>query len=214
MKAIFVEAIANPDYVLFDILALSKVAHDHKISLIVNNTFGMGVASNIYRNASVHSATKWIGGHEMIISGKTLSLHGERHSPNGFALAKWLDMHPHIAWVLYPGLESHPLHEMAKRQMQPSHFGRMLSFGIKGDIQTASQFVDNLKLVSNLPNVGDVKTLVIHPDSTSHSRLTAEEQLKSGVTPDLICVCLPKLIEAINNIIADFQGTFNVVFDA
>ncbi|KAH0581922.1 hypothetical protein H2248_011593 [Termitomyces sp. 'cryptogamus'] len=63
----------------------------------------------------------------------------------------------------------------------------MLSFGIKGDIQTASQFVDNLKLVSNLPNVGDVKTLVIHPDSTSHSRLTAEEQLKSGVTPDLIC---------------------------
>ncbi|KAG6877774.1 hypothetical protein C0993_004149 [Termitomyces sp. T159_Od127] len=101
---------------------------------------------------------------------------------------------------------------MAKKQMRPGHFGGMLSFGIKGDIQTASQFVDNLKLISNLPNVGDAKTLVIHPASTTHSQLTAEEQSKSGVTPDLIRISTG--IEAINDIIADFEGAFKVVFGA
>ncbi|KAG5727448.1 O-acetylhomoserine (thiol)-lyase [Termitomyces sp. T112] len=283
-KAIFVEAVANPDYVLFDIPALAKVAHEHKIPLIVDNTFGMGGflvrPFDLGADIIVHSATKWIGGHGTTIGGviidsgkfdwrasgkfpaftehlegyhdtilsdkfgpiayaikvraqllrdigpclnpfgaflllqglETLSLRGERHSTNGFALAKWLEKHPHVAWVSYPGLESHPSHEMAKKQMRPGHFGGMLSFGIKGDIQTASQFVDNLKLISNLPNVGDAKTLVIHPASTTHSQLTAEEQLKSGVTPDLIRISTG--IEAINDIIADFQGAFNVVFGA
>ncbi|KNZ75056.1 O-acetylhomoserine (thiol)-lyase [Termitomyces sp. J132] len=283
-KAIFVEAVANPDYVLFDIPALAKVAHEHKIPLIVDNTFGMGGflvrPFDLGADIIVHSATKWIGGHGTTIGGviidsgkfdwrasgkfpaftehlegyhdtilsdkfgpiayaikvraqllrdigpclnpfgaflllqglETLSLRGERHSTNGFALAKWLEKHPHVAWVSYPDLESHPSHEMAKKQMRPGHFGGMLSFGIKGDIQTASQFVDNLKLISNLPNVGDAKTLVIHPASTTHSQLTAEEQLKSGVTPDLIRISTG--IEAINDIIADFQGAFNVVFGA
>ncbi|KAG6873900.1 hypothetical protein C0995_009679 [Termitomyces sp. Mi166 len=315
-KAIFIEAVANPDYLLFDIPALAKVgtvpdviectysrrlfkiAHDHKIPLIVDNTFGMGgmfwlslgVTSSHYwsgflvrpfdlgADIIVHSATKWIGGHGTTIGGviidsgkfdwrgsgkfpaftehlegyhdtilsdkfgpiayaikvraqllrdigpclnpfgaflllqglETLSLRGERHSNNGLVLAKWLEKHPHVAWVSYPGLESHPSHEMAKKQMRPGYFGGMLSFGIKGDVQTASQFVDNLKLVSNLPNVGDAKTLVIHPASTTHSQLTPEEQLKSGVTPDLIRISTG--IEAINDIIADFDGAFNVVF--
>ncbi|KAG5349971.1 hypothetical protein C0989_000975, partial [Termitomyces sp. Mn162] len=247
-KAIFVEAVANPDYVLFDIPALAKVAHEHKIPLIVDNTFGMGGKFDWRASGKFPAFTEHLEGyHDTILSDKfgpiayaikvraqllrdigpclnpfgaflllqgleTLSLRGERHSTNGFALAKWLEKHPHVAWVSYPGLESHPSHEMAKKQMRPGHFGGMLSFGIKGDIQTASQFVDNLKLISNLPNVGDAKTLVIHPASTTHSQLTAEEQLKSGVTPDLIRISTG--IEAINDIIADFQGAFNVVFGA
>ncbi|KAG6880000.1 hypothetical protein C0992_008207 [Termitomyces sp. T32_za158] len=247
-KAIFIEAVANPDYILFDIPALAKVAHDHKIPLIVDNTFGMGGKFNWRESGKFPDFTEHLEGyHDTILSDKfgpvayaikvraqllrdigpcmnpfgaflllqgleTLSLRGERHSANGLALAKYLDKHSHVAWVSYPGLESHPSHEMAMKQMRPGHFGGMLSFGIKGDSQTASQFVDNLKLISNLPNVGDAKTLVIHPASTTHSQLTAEEQLKSGVTPDLIRISTG--IEAINDIIADFEGAFKVVFGA
>ena len=100
----------------------------------------------------------------------------------------WLEQHPKVSWVQYPGLPSHPSHETAKRLLRTDSFGGVLSFGVKGDATAGSQVCDKLKLASNLANVGDAKTLVIHPATTTHQQLTSEEQLASGVTPDLIRV--------------------------
>ncbi|KAG6877555.1 hypothetical protein C0992_009707 [Termitomyces sp. T32_za158] len=139
---------------------------------------------------------------------ETLSLRAERHSANGLALAQWLEKHPQVAWVSYLGLKTHPSHEIAKKQLRFGLFGGMLSFGIKGGIQTASRFIDSLKLASHLPNVGDAKTLVIHPASSTHYQLTVEEQLQSGVTADLIRISVG--LEANSDIIADFGGAFAI----
>ncbi|KAL1746840.1 Cys/Met metabolism PLP-dependent enzyme-domain-containing protein [Schizophyllum fasciatum] len=282
-KAIYIESIANPKFNIFDIPAIAKVAHDHGIPLIIDNTFGIGgyLVRPIDHGADivVHSATKWIGGHGTTIGGvivdsgkfdwrksgkfpgftepsegyhglifsdtfgaaafavkvrtellrdvgpclspfaafllinglETLSLRGQRHSQNALALAKWLEAHPHVAWVSYLGLESHSSHALAKKLLRvEGEFGGMLSFGVKGDATTGAKFVDSLKLASHLANVGDAKTLVIHPASTTHSQLNTEEQLASGVRPDLIRISAG--IEAIGDIIADFEGAFKATF--
>ncbi|KDE05428.1 O-acetylhomoserine (thiol)-lyase [Microbotryum lychnidis-dioicae p1A1 Lamole] len=148
---------------------------------------------------SPHSAFLLLQGIE------TLPLRAERHCQNALALARHLEQHKDIAWVSYPGLVNHPSHEVAKRLLRKDHFGSVLSFGVKGaqDAETGSRVVDKLKLASNLANVGDAKTLVIHPASTTHAQLTAEEQVNSGVSPDLIRVSVG--IEHIDDIIADFD---------
>lgn len=119
---------------------------------------------------------------------ETLSLRGERHSQNALALAKWLEKHPLVVWVLYNGLESHGSHEQAKKLFRPGVFGGMLSMGLKGGSEAGSRFVDSVKLASHVANTGDAKTLVIHPATTTHAQLTPEEQLLSGVSPDMIRV--------------------------
>ena len=101
---------------------------------------------------------------------------------------RWLERHPKVKWVSYIGLPSHEAHENAKKTFRSGYFGGVLSFGIKGDSQDGSKLVDGLVLSSNLANVGDAKTLVIHPATTTHQQLTAEEQIASGVTSDLIRV--------------------------
>ena len=103
---------------------------------------------------------------------------------------RWLDSQSKVVWVSYPGLPNHEYHEEAKRLLRPGTFGGVLSFGVKLKPKTevASEFVDKLKLASNLANVGDAKTLVIHPASTTHSQLTKEERAATGVTEDLIRV--------------------------
>ncbi|KAG2036629.1 Cys/Met metabolism PLP-dependent enzyme-domain-containing protein [Suillus americanus] len=274
-KAIYVESIGNPKYNVAPIPELAKVAHDHGIPLIVDNTFGMGgyLIKPIDLGADIvlHSATKWIGGHGTTIAGvvvdsgkfdwtrsgkfpsftspsegyhgmvfsekfgrvafavklriellrdlgpamnpfaaflliqgiETLSLRAQRHSENALALAQWLSKHEKVAWVSYLGLESHPYHQKAKKLLRPNVFGGVLSFGAKGDVSAASTVVDSLKLASHLANVGDAKTLVIHPATTTHQQLSDEEQLSSGVTHDLIRVSVG--IEHINDIIADFE---------
>ncbi|RDX50735.1 O-acetylhomoserine ami [Lentinus brumalis] len=140
---------------------------------------------------------------------ETLSLRAQRHSDNALVLAKWFEKHPKVAWVSYLGLESHESYQDALRVLRPNAFGGMLTFGVKGDAQVGSEVVDKLKLASNLANVGDAKTLVIHPASTTHQQLTPEEQLASGVTPDLIRVSVG--IESIADIIADFDNALKVV---
>jgi O-acetylhomoserine/O-acetylserine sulfhydrylase len=125
---------------------------------------------------------------QLITGIETLSLRVQRHCDNALALAKHLEKHPKVSWVLYPGLESHASHELAKKLLRPNSFGGVLSFGVKGDAAAGSLLVDSLKLASHLANVGDAKTLVIHPATTTHQQLSAEEQLASGVTPDLIRV--------------------------
>ncbi|KAI0051314.1 O-acetylhomoserine ami [Auriscalpium vulgare] len=282
-KAVYVESIGNPKYNVSPIAEIAKVAHEHKVPLIVDNTFGMGgfLIRPIELGADivVHSATKWIGGHGTTIAGvvvdsgkfdwvasgrfpgftepsegyhglkfsetfgavafavklrveilrdlgaalnpfaafqllqglETLSLRAERHSENALALAEYLQGHERVAWVSYLGLPTHPSHALAQKTLRKGYFGGVLSFGLKGgeDPLVGSKAVDSLRLASNLANVGDAKTLVIHPASTTHQQLSADEQLASGVTPDLIRVSVG--IENIKDIVADFEAALKVV---
>lgn len=277
-RAIYIESIGNPRYSVADIEALAKVAHDHGLPLIVDNTFGAGgyFIRPIDHGADivVHSATKWIGGHGTTLGGiiidsgkfdwgknaarfpdmvepsagfhglkfwdtfgpitfairvrvdvlrdmgatlnpfaafqliqgiETLSLRAERHGQNTLALAKWLEKQPEVAWVSYPGLPSHPSHQNALKYLKRG-FGGVLSFGVKGGADAGSQVVDGFKLISNLANVGDLKTLAIHPWSTTHEQLSDDEKNASGVTEDLIRISVGT--EHIDDIIADFVQSF------
>ncbi|CAD6936187.1 unnamed protein product [Tilletia caries] len=145
------------------------------------------------------------GAFQLLQGIETLSLRAQRHAENALALAKWLESNPRVSWVSYPGLPSHETHEVAKKYLKRG-FGGVLSFGIKGDAAAGSAFVDSLKLASNLANVGDAKTLIIHPASTTHQQLNDEEQVASGVTKDLIRVSVG--IEFIDDIKADFEQAF------
>ncbi len=278
-KAIYVESLGNPSFNIPDFEALSQLAHENGIPLIVDNTFGAGgyLVQPIAHGADivVESATKWIGGHGTSIGGvivdsgkfdwaasgrfplftepspgyhglvfndvfgpkgpfgniqfiirarveglrdlgpaispfnaflllqglETLSLRVQRHVDNALALAKWLEQHPQVSWVSYPGLESHPYHQRARKYLRHG-FGGVLCFGIKGGFEAGKKFIDSVKLSSHLANVGDAKTLVIHPASTTHQQLSAEEQKSAGVTPEQIRVSVG--IEHIDDIVEDF----------
>jgi OAH/OAS sulfhydrylase len=277
-KAIYVEAIANPGFVVPDIPALAKVAHDAGIPLIVDNTFGAAgyLLKPIDHGADivVASATKWIGGHGTSIGGvivdsgnfdwrngnfpiftdpspsyhglvftdvfnpesdfgniafairarveglrdfgaaqapfnsflflqglETLSLRVQRHVDNALELAQWLETRDEVSWVSYPGLESHESHETAKRLLT-NGFGGVLTFGVAGGYDSAEAFIDTVKLAKHVANVGDVRTLVIHPSSTTHQQLSVEEQVVAGVRPDAVRVSVG--IEHIEDIKADF----------
>lgn len=136
---------------------------------------------------------------------ETLSLRVDRHTSNALALAKWLETHEKVEWVSYPGLPSHPYHKRAKKYLKHG-FGCVLTFGIKGGREAGRSFIDHVKLASHLANVGDAKTLVIHPASTTHQQLTDEEQLSAGVTPSSIRVSVG--LEHIEDIKADFEQAF------
>lgn len=136
---------------------------------------------------------------------ETLSLRVERHVNNAIALAQWLESHPQVAWVSYLGLPNHPYHERAQKYLQRG-FGCVLNFGIKGGLEAGKAFIDRVKLASHLANVGDAKTLVIHPASTTHQQLSPEEQVSAGVTPDLIRVSVG--LEHIDDIKEDFEQAF------
>jgi O-acetylhomoserine (thiol)-lyase len=136
---------------------------------------------------------------------ETLSLRVQRHVDNALELARWLKKHPQVAWVSYPGLEGHPAHALAKKYLR-NGFGAVLAFGIRGGREAGRQFIDGVRLASHLANVGDAKTLVIHPATTTHQQLSASEQLRSGVTPDLVRVSVG--IEHIDDIKEDFEQAF------
>lgn len=136
---------------------------------------------------------------------ETLSLRVERHCQNAQNLAEWLAEHPAVAWVNYPGLAGHDSHALAKKYLR-NGFGSVLTFGIRGGIEAGRRFIDNVQLASHLANVGDAKTLVIHPATTTHQQLSAAEQLASGVTTDLVRVSVG--IEHIDDIKADFDQAF------
>ncbi len=118
------------------------------------------------------------------------------------ALAKWLLKHPQVSWVSYPGLESHPSYQLAKKYFR-NGFGGVLTFGLKGGKEVGAKLIDSVKLASHLANVGDVRTLIIHPSSSTHLQLTDEEQLQAGVRPDMVRVSVG--LEHIDDIIADFE---------
>ncbi|MDP3433146.1 MAG: O-acetylhomoserine aminocarboxypropyltransferase/cysteine synthase [Bacteroidota bacterium] len=284
-KAIYLETIGNPGFVVPDFDAFSTLAKKYDIPFIVDNTFG--AAGYLFRpiehgaNIVVESATKWIGGHGTTIGGvivdagnfnwgngkfpgftepsegyhglkywdifnfdgpfgniafiikarveglrdigpsqspfnsflllqglETLSLRMERHIQNTLALAKWLQKHPKVASVNYPGLEGNQSYELAKRYL-PNGAGGVLSFDVKGDKESAIKVVDSLKLVSHLANVGDAKTLIIQPSATTHSQLPEDAQIAAGVYPSSLWVSVG--LEHIDDIFADFDQALNQI---
>ena len=285
-KAIYIETIGNPRLNIPDFEAIAKIAHDNKIPLIVDNTFGAGgyLVQPIKHGADivVHSATKWIGGHGTSIGGvivdsgkfnwgngkfpiftepspsyhglkfwevfgsggpfgniafiirarveglrdigpclspfnsflflqglETLSLRVDRHNENALKVAQWLERQPQVEWVSYPGLTNHPYHASAKKYLRTGQFGSIVVFGIKGGIEAGKTFINNVKLSSLLANVGDAKTLVIHPASTTHQQLSEKEQEDAGVTPELIRISVG--IEHIDDILEDFDEALRAV---
>ena len=136
---------------------------------------------------------------------ETLSLRVQRHAENALTLATWLENHPSVEFVYYPGLSSSPYHELAKKYLQ-NGFGGVLQFGIKGGAEHGKKFINSLQLVSHLANVGDAKTLAIHPASTTHEQLSEVEQKQSGVLPNLIRISVG--LEHIEDIKNDFVQAF------
>jgi O-acetylhomoserine (thiol)-lyase len=278
-KAIFAESVGNPKLDTLDFAAVSKVAHDAGIPLVVDNTMPTPFLLRPFDHGAdivIHSATKFIGGHGTSIGGivvdsgkfdwgngnfpeftspdpsyhglkywevfgnfpglgnvafiiklrvqllrdlgpalspfnsfqfllglETLHLRMERHSVNTLAVGKFLEVHPNVSWVNYPGLPSHPSHALAKRYHHRGLYGAILGFGIKGGVAAGKKFIESLKLFSHLANIGDAKSLVIHPASTTHQQLTPAEQLATGVTDDFVRLSVG--IENVDDIIADLD---------
>jgi len=271
-KALYAEIIGNPKLDVPDLEAISAIAHEAGIPLIIDNTFASPYLSRPFEygvDIVVHSATKFIGGHGTSIGGvivdsgnfnwangnfpeftapdssydgvvyteafgnlayiikarvqllrdigpslspfnaflflqglETLHLRVQRHSENGLAVALFLEKHPSVTWVNYPGLASHPSQASAKKYLH-NGFGAILTFGIKGGAEAGKKLINNVKLFSLLANVGDAKSLIIHPASTTHLQLSPEEQVSSGVTEDLVRLSVG--IEDLVDIIADLE---------
>lgn len=281
-KAIYVEAIGNPEFSVANFEAISSIAKKFDLPLVVDNTFG--AAGYIFKpidfgaDIVVASATKWIGGHGNSIGGivvdagrynwgngkfpqfsepsegyhglnfwevfgsqgpfgniafsirlrveglrdfgpslspfnsflllqgiETLSLRVQRTVDNALEIAQWLENHPQVEYVNYPGLPSSKYYGYAKRYFA-NGFGGVLSFKIKGDVKKADEFINSLSLISHLANVGDAKSLIIHPSATTHEQLTSEEQASAGVVPGLLRLSVG--IEHIDDIKADLSDAF------
>lgn len=138
---------------------------------------------------------------------ETLPVRIERHTANAAALAQWLEKHPAVLWVNYPGLESHKHHQMARKYL-PKGAGAILGFGIRGGREAGIKFINNVRLASHLANIGDARTLVIHPASTTHSQLTEKEQQETGVTQEYVRVSVG--IEDIEDIKEDFDQALRI----
>jgi O-acetylhomoserine (thiol)-lyase len=136
---------------------------------------------------------------------ETLALRMERHSENAMEVASRLKAHPKVSWVRYPGLKDDPSYPVAKKYLERG-FGGMVVFGIKGGRQAGESFINRLKLVSHLANVGDAKSLAIHPASTTHSQLSEEQQMTGGITPDLVRLSIG--IENVEDIMQDIEQAF------
>ena len=139
---------------------------------------------------------------------ETLSLRMERHVANATTVAKWLEAREDVKWVNFPGLASSPWHALQERYL-PRGAGAVLAFGINGGMDAGRQFIEGLELFSHLANVGDAKSLAIHPASTTHSQLTEEEQISTGVSADLVRLSIG--IESIEDILADLEAGFRAI---
>lgn len=271
-RAIFLESIGNPKLDVPDFEAISKVAHDHGLPIILDNTVSPVLFKPFDHGIDiiVYSATKFIGGHGTSIGGaivdsgkfdwtsgrfpeftepdpsyhglvytealgnlayiikarvqllrdigpalspfnsflflqglETLPLRIRRHSENALEIARRLKGHPGVNWVSYPGLEDHPSYGNARKYL-PGGFGAIVGFGVRGGIEAGVRFIDSLKLLSHLANIGDAKSLVIHPASTTHQQLSPEERLSTGVTDDFIRLSVG--IEDVEDIWEDIES--------
>jgi O-acetylhomoserine (thiol)-lyase len=284
-KAFFAESLGNPKGDVLDFEGVSKVAHDHKIPLVVDNTLATPYLVRPLEHGAdivVHSATKFIGGHGSSIGGvivdggkfdyensgrfpsftepdpsyhglvfgqlpaplfparfvlkarlqylrdlgpavaplnsflfiqglETLSLRMERHVANATAVANWLEARSDVKWVKYAGLVSSPWHERQQKYL-PKGGGAIVAFGIEGGTEAGRRFIEGLGLFSHLANIGDVRSLAIHPASTTHSQLTEAEQASAGVSSDLVRLSVG--IESIDDILADLEAGFRAAREA
>ena len=254
-KCLYGETISNPRGNILDIEAVAKIAHEHNIPLVIDNTFATPYLCrpiDFGADIVVHSLTKFMGGHGNSIGGiivdggkfdwkkgafpqinqpsrayhgmnfsevfgpiafiirarvealrdlgpcmspfnsflfiqgiETLGMRMDRHIANSVAVAKFLKGHKHVTWIKYPGLADNPYYKLAQKYL-PKGAGAVFSFGIKGGFEAGKKFINSVKLFSHLANVGDARSLVIHPASTTHQQLSAEEQAAAGVEPDMV----------------------------
>lgn len=279
-KALYIETLGNPNSDVVDIESVAKIAHKHKIPLVVDNTFATPyLVRPIEYGADivVHSATKFIGGHGTSIGGvivdggkfdweasgkfdsltkpnpsyhgisftqtcgaaafvtkvraillrdtgatvspfnaflflqglETLSLRVERHTYNALKVIEYLNNHPQVESVSHPSVSKDPKQQELYKKYFPNGGGSIFTFDIKGDAQKAKDFIDNLELFSLLANVADVKSLVIHPATTTHSQCTVEELLDQGIRPNTIRLSIG--CENIDDIIQDLDEAFKAV---
>jgi len=139
---------------------------------------------------------------------ETLPLRQRKHSENALAVARFLKKHPAVTWVNYPGLEDHPSYKLAQKYLRGGYYGAIVGFGIRGGLEAGKRFINSIKLLSHLANIGDAKSLVIHPASTTHQQLTAEEQKETGVTEDYIRLSIG--LEDIEDIEEDIDQALKV----
>ncbi|MDO7786072.1 homocysteine synthase [Desulforamulus aquiferis] len=272
-KAVFAEIIGNPKCDVLDIEAVSAIAHEAGIPLIIDGTFATPYLCRPLEYGAdivIHSTTKFIGGHGNSIGGviidsgkfdwtqnnkfpgltspdpsyhgitytkdvgaaayivrarvqllrdfgacispfnsflllqgiETLALRMDRHVTNAQKVAEFLANHPKVSWVSYPGLSNHPSHSLASKYLAKGA-GAILTFGIKGGVAEGRRFIDSLKIFSHLANVGDAKSLVIHPASTTHSQLSEEAQRKAGVSPELVRLSIG--LESVKDLLEDLD---------
>jgi O-acetylhomoserine (thiol)-lyase len=274
-RLVFAETIGNPRLNVVDIRAWADAAHAQGLPLVVDNTVPTPILCRVFDHGadiSVHSATKYIGGHGTSIGGlvvdsgrfdwtahadrfpgltkpdpsyhgvvwaealgpaayigrvrtvllrntgaalspfnaflflqgiETLPLRMERHCENAFAVARYLEQHPQVTWVTYPGLESSVHHEVASRILTGG-YGNLVTFGIEGGREAGRRFIEGLGLFSHLANIGDAKSLAIHPPTTTHSQLNDEELAAAGVTQDTVRLSVG--IEHIDDILDDLES--------
>lgn len=278
-KAVFIETLGNPNSNVVDIEEIAKIAHSHKIPLVIDSTFGTPYLIRPIEYGAdivVHSATKFIGGHGTAIGGvivdsgkfdweasgkfasltepnpsyhgisftkavgpaafvtkiraillrdtgaalspfhaflflqglETLSLRVERHVENTLKVVDYLSRHPQVENVNHPSLKDAPTHELYNKYF-PKGAGSIFTFEIKGGEEEAKKFIDNLQVFSLLANVADVKSLVIHPASTTHSQLTQEELIDQGIKPNTIRLSIGT--EHIDDIIFDLEEAFKAI---
>ena len=279
-KALYIETLGNPNSDVADIEAIAKVAHAHKIPLVIDNTFATPYLVRPIEHGAdivVHSATKFIGGHGTTIGGvivdsgkfdweasgkfasltepnpsyhgisftkavgpaafvtkiraillrdtgatlspfhafiflqglETLSLRVERHVQNALKVVEFLNNHPQVERVNHPAVSTDPKQQELYKKYFPNGGGSIFTFEIKGDDRKAKDFIDNLEIFSLLANVADVKSLVIHPASTTHSQLSAEELEEQGIKPNTIRLSIGT--ENIDDIIEDLEEAFKAV---
>lgn len=279
-KALYIETLGNPNSDVVDVESIAKIAHKHKIPLVVDNTFATPyLVRPIEYGADivVHSATKFIGGHGTSIGGvivdggkfdweasgkfdsltkpnpsyhgisftqacgpaafvtkvraillrdtgatlspfhaflflqglETLSLRVERHTYNALKVVEYLNNHSQVESVSHPSVSTDPKQQELYKKYFPNGGGSIFTFDIKGDAQKAKDFIDNLELFSLLANVADVKSLVIHPATTTHSQCTEEELLDQGIRPNTIRLSIG--CENIDDIIQDLDEAFKTV---
>jgi len=165
-----------------------------------NVAFAIRARVNLLRDLG--SSLSPFNAQQFLLGVETLSLRVQRHSDNALAVAKYLQGHPKVAWVAYPGLETHPTHENAKAQLS-NGFGGVVVFGVKGGLESGKALINSVQLFSHLANVGDAKSLIIHPASTTHSQLSEEELVKAGIGEDFVRLAVG--IESIDDIIADLD---------
>ncbi|HYY93586.1 MAG TPA: PLP-dependent transferase, partial [Pyrinomonadaceae bacterium] len=243
-KLIFIETPSNPVMALTDLSAVAVLAKSRDITTLIDNTFATPINQrplDLGVDLSVHSGTKYFGGHSDLVAGaimgsrdritaiwnthvilgaalgpfdawlmlrglRTLSLRVERHNRNASALAEFLDDHPAVKTVHYPGLKSHPQHELARKQM--SGFGGVLGFELKGGYGAADRCLSNLRLASRAASLGGVETLAVHPASNFLHYMTLEEAERIGIAPGLLRVSVG--LEGEDDLIADFEQALAV----